>query len=250
MTYTIGAEKYYDLFGYKNDASFYINLASKYNKALELGVGTARLAIQLAQAGIEVWGIDNSPFMLRAAESNLRREIPEIQNRIHLLLADVRNFELGERFEFIYFPSFSYDHLLTSEEQFSTLQSIRKHLTPTGVYVFDLAHYTLLKATSTLFVQRKLLDKHRKVIRVGLKRIKPKERLMSIDLWYELYEDGSMIDRYHEGGDVFIHSPKGIQEVLEDNGFKIIKWYGGYDGRSFTETSELMILVTQLKHVH
>jgi SAM-dependent methyltransferase len=33
-------------------------------RALELGVGTGRLAIPLAAAGVEVWGVDNSPAML------------------------------------------------------------------------------------------------------------------------------------------------------------------------------------------
>ena len=49
-----GTERYYDLFGVKDDAPFYIDLAHRHgDKALELGVGTARLAIQLARAGVE-----------------------------------------------------------------------------------------------------------------------------------------------------------------------------------------------------
>jgi len=49
MTYREGAEKYYDLFGEKQDVGFYLDLAREQGgKALELGVGTARLAIQLA----------------------------------------------------------------------------------------------------------------------------------------------------------------------------------------------------------
>jgi hypothetical protein len=47
MSYREGAEKFYDLFGAKDDAPFYIELAHVYgNKALELGVGTARLEAQ------------------------------------------------------------------------------------------------------------------------------------------------------------------------------------------------------------
>ncbi len=72
MSYQKGAMKFYDLFGEKEDASFYISLARKHGKkALELGVGTARLAIQLARSGSEVWGIDNSIYMLKVAEKKL-----------------------------------------------------------------------------------------------------------------------------------------------------------------------------------
>ncbi|NWG11493.1 methyltransferase domain-containing protein [Candidatus Bathyarchaeota archaeon] len=39
-------------------------------KALELGVGTGRVAIELARAGVSVWGIDNSTFMLNVLGRN------------------------------------------------------------------------------------------------------------------------------------------------------------------------------------
>ncbi len=54
MSYRVGDEKFYDQFGAKDDAPFYIDLAHEHgDKALELGVGTARLAIQLARVGVE-----------------------------------------------------------------------------------------------------------------------------------------------------------------------------------------------------
>jgi hypothetical protein len=51
------ASKFYDLFGSKQDIAFYRDLAlRRRKKALELGIGTARVAIELAKAGITVWG--------------------------------------------------------------------------------------------------------------------------------------------------------------------------------------------------
>jgi len=62
MTYRLAA-KFYDLFGSKNDLDFYRELALQTgNKALELGVGTGRVAIELAKAGITVMGIDKSRY--------------------------------------------------------------------------------------------------------------------------------------------------------------------------------------------
>jgi len=55
------ASKYYDLFGSKDDIGFYRELAIKHGrKALELGIGTGRVAIELAKAKVKVWGIDSS----------------------------------------------------------------------------------------------------------------------------------------------------------------------------------------------
>ncbi|UCH71349.1 MAG: class I SAM-dependent methyltransferase [Candidatus Bathyarchaeota archaeon] len=45
----------------KNDLDFYKKLAlQRGNRALELGVGTGRVAIPLARAGMTILGIDNS----------------------------------------------------------------------------------------------------------------------------------------------------------------------------------------------
>ena len=70
------ASKYYDLFGSKSDINFYREFAVKHGeKALELGVGTGRVAIELAKAGVTVWGIDNSPFMLTEANQKPGKKV-------------------------------------------------------------------------------------------------------------------------------------------------------------------------------
>jgi SAM-dependent methyltransferase len=248
MSYSEGAEKYYDLFGEKDDAPFYIELAREHGvKVLELGVGTARLAIQLAREGFETWGIDNSPYMLRAAERNLAKEPSEVRERIHLELADIRDLSLDESFDMIYFPSFSFDHLLERGDQIRALNEIRALVAPGGVYAFDLAHVPEVKADSGWFVQRKLLDDHMMIVRTGYHSTDPERRLMSVNLWYELYEDGRMKERYFEGGEVYIHSVEGIKGLLRETGFEILALYGSHDKREFTEKSERMLIVARPK---
>jgi len=190
-----------------------------------------------------MWGIDNSPHMIRAADANLSGEPPEVRRLVHLELADIRDFDLGLRFGLVYFPSFSFDHLLTHGDQASALRCIHRHIGPGGVYAFDLSHTPTIKEDSGWYVQRKPLDEQRTVVRLGFHRTHPEERLMSVDLWYELYEDGLMGERYHEGGEVYLHSPEGIELLLEENGFEIEARYGGHDRRPFTEDSEMLVVV-------
>jgi len=246
MTYQEGAEKYYDLFGEKQDVGFYLDLAKKQGgKALELGVGTARLAVQLARAGVEVWGIDNSPHMLRAAEAKLAKEKPEVRSRVHLEQVDVREFTLSERFGLAYFPSFSFDHLVTRNDQVSTLRCVLRHLALDGVFAFDLAHVPKIEAGSGWFVERKALDDSRTVVRLGFHKTNAEKRLMSMDLWYELYEKGRMLERYHEGGEVYIHDPDSVKCLLVENGFEIAEWYGGHEKERFTDSSKMMVIVAR-----
>jgi SAM-dependent methyltransferase len=142
-------------------------------------VGTARLAIQLARVGVETWGIDRSQHMLKAAKANLDNEPQEVRNRIHLELADVRGFDLNEDFGIVYFPSYSFDHILERDDQIRALKAIRRHIALGGVYAFDLAHVPELRGVSNWFVQKKHLDGNRMVVRTGYNVMKPEERIMT-----------------------------------------------------------------------
>ena len=81
------ASKYYDLFASRDDIEFYKGLASEHKrKALDVGVGTGRVAVELARAGVTVWGIDNSRYMLNVARRKLRKESASVRRRIVCLL--------------------------------------------------------------------------------------------------------------------------------------------------------------------
>jgi SAM-dependent methyltransferase len=246
MSYREGAQKFYDHFGAKDDAQFYIELAHNHgDRTLELGVGTARLAIQLARDGIETWGIDNSRHMLNAAEANLKKEPLEVQNRVYLEHADVRDFDLGMTFGLVCFPSMSFDHILDRGDQLRSLENIKRHVSSNGVFAFELAHLPMVKADSYWYVERKPLNNRLQVTRTGYHKIDPDKRLLIVNMWYEIFEEGRMLERYYEGGEVYIHSVDGIKELLDETGFEIEAWYGGHDWSEFTSESEMMVIVAR-----
>jgi len=164
---------------------------------------------------------------------------------VRLRLADVRDFDLGEGFGLVYFPSYSFDHLLDRGDQMRALGAIRRHVAPGGVYAFDLAHVPEPRAESGWFVQRRILDEHRTVVRTGFHRTDPERRFMSVDLWYELYRNGRMLERYHEGGEIYVHSPEGVRGLLEETSFEIEAWYGGHEKQAFDEKSNMMVIVAR-----
>jgi SAM-dependent methyltransferase len=250
MNYREGAMKYYDLFGAKDDASFYINLAKLFDgRVLEIGVGTARLAIQLARAEIEIWGIDNSIYMLKAATANLEKESPKVKDMVHLVFADVRNFNLDMRFRLIYFPSSSFDHLLNREDQLLALKNIKRHLAIGGAYAFDITHIPKLKDENKWFVQRKALDPNNLVIRIINNVLDPDKRILNVNIWYELYTNGRMMDRYFESGEIYIHTPEGIRNLLKETGYMIEAEYGSYNMDAFTPESERLVIIAKPKNV-
>jgi SAM-dependent methyltransferase len=248
MNYLKGAEKFYDLFGEKDDIEFYLSLAKQYgNTALELGVGTARLAIHLAKAGVETWGIDTSQYMLNAAKAKIEKLDPKTQRLLHLKLGNAITFKLPTKFGLIYFPSCSYDHILDINDQKAVLRNVKDHLSPNGAFVFDLYLVSEIKADKGWFVQRKELDETNYVIRNGFHVTNPETRSISLNIWYELYNNGLMLERYHENSIVYVHDIEGIRNLLRNARFEIIHEYGDYHGKPFKEGDGLIIFVLQPK---
>lgn len=247
-SYQEGAERFYDLFGEKDDVEFYVKQAKRSrDKALELGVGTARLAIRLARAGVETWGIDTSRHMLNAAERNIINEDPETQARLHMVQGNSVDFRLPEKFGMIYFPSCSFDHILDPADQKAALQNIKKHLAPGGRYVFDLYLVKELKEDRGWFVQRKELEDGTKVIRSGYHVTRPEQRLMSLDMWYDLVVDGRVTERFYEGSDVYIHDVEGVKALLDETGYEVVEEHGDHHGKPYEEGDGLIVFVTRPK---
>src|SRR5215212_6148089 len=114
---------------------FYRRQISRYgHPVLELACGTGRLAIPLAEGGVEIVGLDISPHMLELAE----RKALERGARITLVRGDVRTFNLGRRFKLILIPAQSLSHLHQREEIEACLTRVRQHLAEGGRFLIEL----------------------------------------------------------------------------------------------------------------
>jgi SAM-dependent methyltransferase len=120
---------------HSDDIPFYESLARDAGgAALELGVGTGRVAVALARAGIAVSGIDSSEAMLGRARCRASDEGVAVE----LQRARMERFELGRSFGLIYAAFGTFHHLLTEEAQRSCLASVALHLAPGGTFACDL----------------------------------------------------------------------------------------------------------------
>lgn len=128
------AEIYDDLYDELFDAdatvSFIVELA-RGGRALELGIGTGRIAVPLARAGIEVVGIDSSESMvarLRAKPGGT--DIP-------VTIADFVEVDVEGEFVVVYIPFNTLFALTTQEQQVRCFQNVARHLTDEGVFVVE-----------------------------------------------------------------------------------------------------------------
>ncbi|AFL52270.1 class I SAM-dependent methyltransferase [Sinorhizobium fredii] len=115
-----------------SDIEFYLEYARRFGgPILELGTGTGRVLVPLADAGHEVVGMDLSRPMLDRAAAKLR-ERPELSHRVRLVEGDMTSFDLEQRFALALVPARSFQHVATPEGQRRALACIRRHLLPGG----------------------------------------------------------------------------------------------------------------------
>ena len=68
----------------------------------ELACGHGRLSLPLAQEGHQVVGMDRSRTLIQIAEEMAAREPMSVQSRLRFVVGDLRNFDLGERFQYVF----------------------------------------------------------------------------------------------------------------------------------------------------
>jgi SAM-dependent methyltransferase len=130
-----------DLLDDPGDLDLYLALAARGNGSiLELGVGSARLAVPLAEAGWSVTGVDRDPAMLARARSRAARAGPEVARRLELVEADIAGLRLpGEpaRFRLAFIALNSLMMLGDRTTQAAAIAALAAHLEPGGMAVVD-----------------------------------------------------------------------------------------------------------------
>jgi SAM-dependent methyltransferase len=118
------------------DVGFYVDQAlTAGGPVVELAVGTGRIAIPIAQAGLDVIGVDTSPGMLAVARA--AAEEAGVAARVDLRLGDLREPPVSERVPLVICPFRSLLHMESEDEKLRALRAARNLLADDGRFVFD-----------------------------------------------------------------------------------------------------------------
>ena len=137
------ADQYDLLYGdknYESECDMLEQVFQHYNNytirsILDLGCGTGNHSIPLARRGYEVHGIDLSENMLVSAVK--KTNVEAIRQPPVFSQGDVRNIDLQKQFDAALMMFAVLGYQLTNEDVLATLRSVRKHLNPGGLFVFD-----------------------------------------------------------------------------------------------------------------
>jgi len=180
---------------------------------LEIGVGSGRVAVPTALAGITVVGVDASETMLELAR---RRAAPH-DLRLTLVRADMRDLpELGT-FPLATVPFRAFLHLRDDAERLAVLRALHDRLDPGGTLAFDVFHPDRLDIAET----------HGRWI----------EREPGIDERAVWDEDARRLDLTVRTGAVLAEmelwwvEPHRWRALLDEAGFDGVRAYGWFDRR-------------------
>ncbi len=136
---------YYDLEYrcFRDDLDFYLEYVSLLDPdrrlpLLDLGCGTGRVALALAEAGFSVVGVDLSPAMLRICSENAQSR--GLDKRLTPLLADMRDLRDAPPgpYNVAYCAINTFAYLTSTEDQLATLRAVGPLLVQHGLLILDL----------------------------------------------------------------------------------------------------------------
>jgi SAM-dependent methyltransferase len=116
--------------------------------ALELGIGTGRVALPLVARGVEVYGVDASPRMVERMRAKPGGE------RIPVTFGDFEQVAVDGSFSLVYVAFNTFFALLSQEAQVNCFANVARVLRPGGrfameVFVPDVTRFTLGQNTLT-----------------------------------------------------------------------------------------------------
>ena len=231
------------------DVAFWVEEAkASGGPVLELGCGTGRTAIPIAQAGISIVGLDNSSRMLRIARAKAGKQRLGV-DLLKFVKGDMRDFSLGQRFPLVIIPFRSFLLMLSVAEQTQALETIKRHLTPGGRLIFNafVPDLELLTADPSIPIyEREATDPttgHRLLV----------WHQNRYDNFNQIVNARTIIERRDEHGNVVDKTWRDYQlryiyrfealHLLQSCGYRMLDVYGSFDREPLDESSGEMIWV-------
>ncbi|MEI6079258.1 MAG: class I SAM-dependent methyltransferase [bacterium] len=246
--YDDGARYDVDYRSRTNDIDFYVQRCVSANTdVLELGCGTGRISIPIAQKGLHVTGIDSSAEMLKRAKEKLLAN-SELKERLEFIRADFTDFDLGKKFQTVIMPFNALQHLydLKSINQF--FFCLKEHIEDNGLFIFDVINpdlYELSRNSSDWALYDSFHDElGRLMVIEDSIDYDPVTQIANYVLSYSL-ENTELFELSLRHRMFFTQE---LEEILYSNGFHIQESFGDFDQSPLSSGSPSQIFVCMYKN--
>lgn len=227
------------------DKEFYLKKSiSAGGPVLELGTGTGRFFIEALKNSVDIYGIDNSDYMLDVLRKRL-----DYQEHHRLFCEDIINFNIIRKFKLIIAPFRVFAHILTIENQLKAIQAISNHLEPDGRFIFDLfvPNPTLLAQGLNNHIDFEgEYEKGEKVRRCTSMHADIVNQKINISMLFEWTEKGKLLTETWES-QLHLFFKNELELLFDKSPLQIEKICGDFDENLITSNSKEMIIFCKLR---
>jgi SAM-dependent methyltransferase len=214
--------------------------------ALELGCGSGRILLPLAEAGHRITGIDNSPQMLALLRRKLNERSSAVRGRVIVVEADITRLHPALVKDSIALALVSHNtlHHFRRDQVRSILHGIASMI-PLGSRLFvDVANPFVLAgngASGEPLYERSFIDDETGLVVEQWSSSQLDSGTQTYNVTWEFRAKGgntlAVLDvPYHY---LFPHQ---LEMMLRESGFAVEAFRGDYDGQPFAETSERLLI--------
>jgi SAM-dependent methyltransferase len=236
--------------GGEGDVRFYKEQALGHGgPVLEIGAGTGRIAIPMAEAGLDVTGVDLSGPMLDRARAKVMQSGP-VRGRLDLVQADMRTLDLGTTFRTVLIPGRTLLLAASSRDQRRTLRRAAAHLQPGGRLLFNVFNPTpelLADDSPEPFLVGEIASpsggRYRLLAVNRFDRTRQANR--GVQIVQELDARGRILRDVHLDVRVrYLHLSE-LLAMLQAVRLRVVEACGGFDGSPLGPRSDEMVFITE-----
>jgi len=219
------------------------------HSVLELACGTGRLTVPIAQAGVEIVGLDLSPSMLAQARTKAKAAGVEIE----FVEGDCRSFELGRKFALIFMAFNSMQHLHDYASLAALFACVRKHLAEGGRFIFDVFNPRmgfLARTPDERWLEREYEDPDGSGT-IVLEHTMHYDDAAQVNhvTWYfsrrgsEGFERNFRVEQLH----MRCFFPQELDLLVRSRGFEIVEKFGSFERKVFGSGDPKQVVVCSVK---
>lgn len=233
-----------------HDIPFYVQHAlASGGPVLELGCGTGRVALAIAEIGIDVSGVDISPRMI--SQARIKTAAHKLAGRARFKQGDMQSVRLGTKFALVTIPFRGLLLLTSAEAQRAALLTAAAHLDPGGILVFDVFNPTaelLADSEGQRFIDSVVPQPDGgSVIVYATNRWDHAAQLSTPHVWMEERDAHGRVQAAHEREFTMRYvNVEEMSAMLTSVGFEVEAVYAGFDGEPIDSGCDDLVWVAKL----